>query len=80
MFNFVSLKHIEEHQSHSLHYAAINFILSHPPGTRLGGGKNPLPGTVTVYENPPPVEKNRESKPHPRDIKLENFTNVFDII
>ena len=59
--------------------AAINLIQNHPPGTTLGtrleGGKNPPPGTIIVY-NTLPSGQNRESKAHPRDIKLENFTNV----
>ena len=45
-------------------------------GRRLERGKNPPPGTVIVYKTPPPRDKTGSQKPHPRDIKLENFTNI----
>ena len=35
------------------HYAGINFIHNHPPGTRLEGSKNPPLGTIIVYKNLP---------------------------
>ena len=46
-----------------------------PPGHDLKGAKTLPPGIITVYKTLPSGQ-NRESKPHPRDIKLENFTNI----
>ena len=46
------------------------------PGTRLEGGKNPPPRTIIMYKNPSLGTNTGSQKPHPRDIKLENFTNV----
>ena len=52
----------------SMSYAAINFILNHPPGTQLKGAKTS------------PGDKTGSQKLHPQNIKLENFTNVSDTI
>ena len=57
-------------------YAVINFIHNHPPGTRLEGSKNPPPGTIIVYENPP-LGTEQGAKSPTRDIKLENFTKLI---
>ena len=46
-------------------YPAINFIQNHP-----------LPLGQSLFTRTLPSGQNRESKPHPRDMKLENFTNV----
>ena len=43
-----------------------------PPRDTTRRGKNPPPGTIIVYKTPSPGQ-NRD---HPRDIKLENFTNI----
>ena len=46
-------------------YAAINFIQNHSRDTTRRG------------QNPPLGTKQGGQKPHTRDIKLRNFTNVF---
>ena len=50
-----------------------------PPGqtpwTRLEGIKT-LPRDNHCVQKPFPWDKTGNQKPHPRDIKLENFTNV----
>ena len=46
------------------------------PGTQLEGSKYPPPGTITVYKSPPFGTERGVERPHPRDIKLENFTNT----
>ena len=59
-------------------YAAINFIKNQPPPppprqapeTRLEEGEN------HCVRKPFPRDKTGSQMPHPRDIKLENFTNV----
>ena len=45
-------------------YAGINFI------------HNPPRNTTWREQNPSPRDNTGSQKPHPRDIKLENFTNV----
>ena len=51
-----------------------------PPGQtlrkRLEGSKTPPPETITVYKNPPLGTEQGVKNPHPRDLKLENFTNI----
>ena len=56
--------------------AGINFIHNHPPGTRLEGSKNPPPPGQSLCTKTSPRDKKGNQKPHPRDIKLENSTNV----
>ena len=46
--------------------------LGETPETRLEGGKNPPPWTISVYKTPTPGTK--QGVKEPRDIKLENFT------
>ena len=59
--------------------AAINLISNRPPnkppGRDLNGAK-PLPSGQSLYTETLPHDKTRSQKPHPMDIKLENFTNV----
>ena len=38
------------------------------------------PLDMTAKGKNPPPKQNKDSKPHSQDIKLENFTNVFDTI
>ena len=59
----------------------INFIHNHPPSplpppkTRLEGSKNPSPGQ-SLCTKPSPRDRKGSQKPQPRDMKLENFTNI----
>ena len=60
--------------------AGINVIHNHPPRDRPSGhdlkeAKTLPPGQSLCPKTLPSGQK-RESKPHPRDIKLQNFTNV----
>ena len=60
-------------------YAAINFIQNNPPRDKPPvhvdlKGANP-PGQSSCTKTLP-SEQNRESKAPPRDIKLENLTNI----
>ena len=59
---------------------SINFIQNHPPGTnpRDTTLKKQKPSTRDNHcvQNPSPQDKTGNQKPHPWDIKLENFTNV----
>ena len=50
-------------------YAGINFIHNHPPW------KNPR-DTTWREQKSSPRDNTESQKPHLRDIKLENFTNV----
>ena len=45
------------------------------PGTRLEGSKT-LPRDNPYVQKPSPWDRTGSQKPHPRDTKLENFTNV----
>ena len=56
------------YESKFLHYAGINFIHSHPLGHDLKGANN------HSVQKPSPRDNIGSQKPHPRDIKLENFT------
>ena len=56
-------------------YAGINFIQNHSPGHYSKGAKT-LPRENYCVQNPSPRHKTGSQKPHPRDIKLENFTNT----
>ena len=61
-------------------YAGINFIHNHPPRDKPPGhdlkGAKTLPRNNHCVQNPSPRERAGSQKPHPRDIKLENFTNM----
>ena len=46
------------------------------PGTRLEGSKNPPPLDNHCVQRPSPRDRKGSQKPHPWDIKLENFTNI----
>ena len=46
-----------------------------PPGHDLTGAKTLSRDNHSV-QKPSPQDKTGSQKPHPRDIKLENFTNV----
>ena len=58
--------------------ASINFTQNHPqdksPGHNLKGAK--IPWDNHCVQKPSPRDKTESQKPHPWDIKLENFTNV----
>ena len=64
----------------SVMQASISSKTILPPGQtdgiQLEGGKNPPPGKIIVYKNSSPQDKTGGQKPHPRDIKLENLTNI----
>ena len=47
-------------------YAAVNFIQNHPPGHDSKGANLPAHR-----------DKTGSQRSHPREIKLDNFTNVF---
>ena len=55
---------------HNRHHPSL------PPTTRREGSKNPSPGTIIVYKNPPLGTEKGVRNPTPQDIKLENFTNI----
>ena len=55
--------------------AAINFSQNHPPRETTRKGQNPSLGTI-LCTKPSPRDKTGSQKPHPLDIRLENFTNV----
>ena len=48
-------------------YAGINFIHNHPPRTIRRD-------TTLREQKPSPWDNTGSQKPHPQDIKLENFT------
>ena len=57
-------------------YAGINFMQNHPnPRDMTRREQKPSPATIIVYKTPP-RDKTGSQKPHPRDIKLEIFTNI----
>ena len=63
-------------------YAAISFIENHPPpGTSprdtTRRGQKPFPWDNHCVQNPSTQDKTGSQRPHPQDIKLENFTDVF---
>ena len=66
----------------SLTNAAITFIFNHPPQypspghDSKGADTRPSGCIVIMYKNLP-QDKTGSQKPHPQDIKLGNFTNVF---
>ena len=49
---------------------------SSPPGHDLKGAKPIPPGQSFCTKTLPSGQKTGSQKPHPRDIKLENFTNI----
>ena len=61
-------------------YAGISFIQNHPPRDKPPG--HDLKGAITLpldshcVQKPSPRDRTGSQKPHPRDIKLENFTNI----
>ena len=61
-------------------YAAINFIQNHPPQNKTlehySKGAKTFPPDNHCVQKPSRRDKTGSQKPHPRNIKLENSTNV----
>ena len=66
-------------KSYTWYNAGINFIINHPsPGEAK---RNDSKGAKTLTTGQslcrPPQDKTGSQKPHLRNLKLENFTDVF---